>query len=159
VDRIVPEPTRDAIYEAVRSGPYGRCVYACDNDVVDNQVVNMAFAGGRTAGFTMTGFTRMAGRVSRIFGTRGEVTGDTSRFEHYDFLTEKTTVVFDEAANQTAGGGHGGGDEGVMNAFTQAVAEEDPAHVLSGPDETLESHLMVFAAETARRENRVVSLR
>jgi len=45
-----------------------------------------------------------------------------------------------------------------MSSFIEAVAKNDPSGLLSGPDETLESHLMVFAAEQARRENRVVEL-
>ena len=53
-------------------------------------------------------------------------------------------------------GGHGGGDYGLMKAFVGAIASNNPALVLSGPKETLESHRMVFAAETARREGCVV---
>lgn len=34
----------------------------------------------------------------------------------------------------------------------------DPRRVLSGPDESLETHLMAFAAEQARREGRVVEV-
>jgi hypothetical protein len=45
-----------------------------------------------------------------------------------------------------------------MKNFLAAVAEEDPSKILSGPEETLETHLMVFAAERARREKRVVTL-
>ena len=45
-----------------------------------------------------------------------------------------------------------------MNAFVQAVAENDPGRILSGPDETLESHITVFRAEQARREGRVVQI-
>jgi hypothetical protein len=45
-----------------------------------------------------------------------------------------------------------------MGAFLAAVARRDQDLVLTGAQETLQSHLMVFAAERARRENRVVSL-
>jgi hypothetical protein len=46
----------------------------------------------------------------------------------------------------------------MMKRFLAAVAENDPAMVLSGPDDSLESHLMVFAAEKARREHRIVDM-
>jgi hypothetical protein len=45
-----------------------------------------------------------------------------------------------------------------MDAFVSAVAEQDPTHILSGPDETLASHLLVFAAERARQQGQVVTL-
>jgi predicted dehydrogenase len=158
VDVIAPGMTRDAVIEALRRGPYGRCVYACDNDVVDNQVVAMQFAGGKTAGFTMTAFTDFTGRKTRIFGTRGQLTGDDSTIIHYDFLADKyeTTGVGD--LDTSILGGHGGGDYGLMQHFVRALATNDPSHILSGPQETLETHLMVFAAERARRENRVITL-
>ena len=54
--------------------------------------------------------------------------------------------------------GHGGGDYWLTHHFSQALLDEDQSQILSGPDETLESHLMVFAAEQARKENRVVTL-
>lgn len=157
-DVLAPDVTPDSIREALQTGPYGRCVYACDNDVVDNQVVNMRFAGGRTANFTMTAFTRMRHRDTRFFGTRGELTGDGRYIHHYDFLTEETTTIDTEAGDGSILGGHGGGDYWLMYHFTQALLEENPRHILSGPDESLESHLMVFAAEESRRENKVVML-
>lgn len=152
------EITRENLTEAVRTGPYGRCVYACDNDVVDHQVVNMLFEGERTATFTMTAFNKHEGRKTRVFGTKGELCGDASLIHHFDFLTDETTVIDTKIPDGTASGGHGGGDEGVTEAFLAAVATGDRSRILTGPDETLESHLMVFAAERARRENRVVSL-
>ncbi len=48
-----------------------------------------------------------------------------------------------------------GGDYSLMQCFVAAVAEGDPTRILSGPDETLESHLMVFAAERARKNGTV----
>ncbi len=75
------------------SGPYGRCVYDCDNDVVDHQVVNIEYAGGVTASLTMTGFTPMAFRKTRIFGTRGMLEGDGYTVSVFDFLTGTTTTT------------------------------------------------------------------
>jgi predicted dehydrogenase len=156
VDVIAAPVTEENVLAALEEGPYGRCVYACDNDVVDHQVVNLLFEGERTASFTMTAFTQFGFRRTRIFGTRGELEGDGERIRVHDFLTGRTEVHEIDSAGSGGLSGHGGGDYGLMDAFVRAVAEEDRSLILSGPEETLESHLMVFAAEQARRENRVV---
>lgn len=153
---VVEEFTAPALDSALRQGPYGRCVYACDNDVVDHQVVAMEFASGATATFTMTAFTEQADRQTRIFGTRGELRGDGARLRVYDFLT-RTEELLDPgtAGAMDAAGGHGGGDAGLMDAFVSAVATGDPTLVKSGPRESLTSHLTVLAAERARLHHTV----
>jgi predicted dehydrogenase len=158
VDVLTPDPTPESVKRALREGPYGRCVYACDNDVVDHQVVAMNFAGGRTASFTMMAFTKMGHRQTHVFGTRGTLRGDGRYIEHYDFLTDTTETIDTEAADGSILGGHGGGDFGLMDSFVRAVAEQDPDAILTGPAASLASHRMVFAAEAARREKRVVKL-
>lgn len=163
VNVLTPEPTVESVTAALANGPYGRCVYECDNDVVDNQVVNMLFAGGKTAAFTMTAFNQAAHRKTRIFGTLGEIYGDGETIQLFDFLTDQTRTINTEtggsATAETARlGGHGGGDYGLMDSFVTAVAENDQSKILSGPDESLASHLMVFAAERARRQNTVENL-
>jgi predicted dehydrogenase len=161
---LTPEPTVESVTAALENGPYGRCVYECDNDVVDHQVVNMLFEHEKTAVFTMTAFNQAAHRKTRIFGTRGEIYGDGQHIEIFDFLTDQREVIDTEASSasaddgETALGGHGGGDYGLMDAFVRAVSENDPSLILSGPDESLLSHRMVFAAECARLENKVVNL-
>ena len=68
--------TEEAIYEQIKTGPYGRCVYHCDNNVVDHQVVNMEFEGGVTVNFTMSAFTSSGGRDIKVMGTMGDIIGD-----------------------------------------------------------------------------------
>jgi hypothetical protein len=132
---------------------YGRCVWACDNDVVDHQVVNLQYARGATATLTMTAFARMRERETRIFGTRAELTGDGRTIDVHDFASGTTTR---HEVGEVAG--HSGGDDGVMEAFVAAVAAGDPARVPTSPAATLESHRIAFAAGAARREQRVVGL-
>jgi predicted dehydrogenase len=158
VDVLTSDLSVEGVTEALRTGPYGRCVYECDNDVVDNQVVSMLFAGGKTAAFTMTAFNQAASRRTRIFGTRGELYGDGSLIEHFDFLTDRSEAIDTAAPDGSILGGHGGGDYGLMQRFVEAVAAGDPGRVLSGPGETLETHRMVFAAERARRKGTVECL-
>lgn len=158
VDVLTPKVSEASVTEALRSGPYGRCVYECDNDVVDHQVVNLLFAGGRTAAFTMTAFNLSGHRRTRLFGTRGEISGDGVHLEVVDFLTDRTEVIDTAAMDASILGGHGGGDYGLMQSFVAAVAAQDQSRVLSGPDETLETHLMVFAAERSRHLGTVESV-
>jgi len=159
VDVVTTDLTVAGVTKALREGPYGRCVWACDNDVVDHQVVNFEFAGGRTASFTMTAFTETRDRRTRIFGTRGELRGNGSKVWIYDFLTRKTREIDTSKEGHGILGGHGGGDGGLMEAFVRAVATGDRSAILSGPKESLESHLMVFAAERARLRGTVERIR
>ena len=156
VDILVPDVTRESVLEALRDGPYGRCVYGCDNDVVDHQIVNMLFEGGPTASLMMIGFTEADHRQTRIFGTRAQLVGDGRTIRRFDFLTDRWEVIEAGAANPSILGGHGGGDGALMDAFIHAVRRGEPAQMPTGPAETLETHMMAFAAERSRIENRVV---
>ena len=157
LDVITPVFTEDAVLQALREGPYGRCVYECDNDVVDHQVVNLLYEGGVTASFTMTGFSETADRKTVVFGTRGELRGDLQTIVHYDFLSGETRVI-DATPADAPQGGHWDGDINVLRAFLYAAASGDTSQILSGAEETLETHLTVFAAETSRREGRTVRI-
>ncbi len=152
---ITDDLTEEGVEQALRDGPYGRCVYRCDNDVVDHQVVAMEFEGGVTATFTMTGFTEAAHRRTQVFGTRGRIDGDGERISVLDFVTGRTEVLDVTSSGPDAGSGHGGGDAGLVDAFVTAVATGNPGVIRSGPAETLETHLTVFAAERARRDGTV----
>jgi predicted dehydrogenase len=159
LDALIDRYTEADLVAALRHGPYGRCVYACDNNVVDHQVVAMEFDGGPTGTFVMTAFNAGGHRRTRLFGTHGELEGDGETVRVYDFLTETAEVLSARPpGDATAGGGHGGGDWGLMDAFVRAVATGDRSHVLTGPRASLEAHLVVFAAERARREGVVATV-
>ncbi len=149
-------PTLETITAALETGPYGRCVYECDNDVVDHQVVNMQFQSGKTASFTMTAFTKERQRLTGLFGTHGEIQGDGRYLKIMDFLTGEERTI--DSAKDAITEGHGGGDHGLIASFVEAISTNDQTKLRTGPNEALESHLMVFAAEQARLERRVVSM-
>ena len=161
---VIDDFSPEALDEALVTGPYGRCVYACDNDVVDHQVVALELPGATTGTittgtFTMTAFTEAGHRRTRLFGTRAELAGDGETIRVYDFLTRaERTVTPAAAGGMSAAGGHGGGDAGLMDAFTAAVDTGDRALISSGPRESLASHLAVFAAERARLNGTVENI-
>jgi predicted dehydrogenase len=155
---LTTDLTERGVRQALRDGPYGRCVYACDNDVADHQVVTIEFEGGVTATLTMSAFTPYGRRRTRIMGTRGFLEGDGHKVTVTDFVTGRAAPVElpDPAAD--AGGAHGGGDYGAIGAFVDAVASGDRSLVRTGPRESLESHRMAFAAERSRLTGAPVEL-
>ncbi|AXG76949.1 Gfo/Idh/MocA family protein [Streptomyces paludis] len=156
---VTEEHTEPAVLDALRTGPYGRCVYAGDNDVVDHQVVTMEFPSGASCSFTMSAFTPMEHRRTRLMGTHGFIDGDGSTLRVVDFRTgEERTVAADPGAGPSAGDGHGGGDEALTEAFLTAVATGDASVLRSDAAESLATHRVVWAAEEARVSGTVVRL-
>lgn len=120
--------------------------------------MNLEFENHRTAEMTMTAFND-EGRITRIFGTRGYIKTDSRMIQVKDFLTGEVTEYDSNIANDgNITSGHGGGDYGLMEAFVAALASGDRSKILSGVDETLESHLMVFAAEESRKSGKTVAI-
>ncbi|NOU76016.1 gfo/Idh/MocA family oxidoreductase [Paenibacillus sp. LMG 31458] len=140
------EKTRENIIKCLQENDYGRCVYQSDNNVVDHQVVNMNFANGATAIFSMSGFTRHQERRIQIMGTRGEIRGEEGRIKLMDFLTHEETEI--KIAEQTSG--HGGGDSGIMKRFLHEVRNYNGGDSLTSASASVRSHLMAFAAEQSR---------
>ncbi|MGV9777830.1 Gfo/Idh/MocA family protein [Streptosporangium sp. NPDC003464] len=156
---VTAEPTAEAVLHALETGPYGRCVYDCDNDVVDQQVVSMEFEGGVTASFTMTAFTPLEHRRTRLFGTHGYLEGDGMTLRIVDFRTgEEELIDTRSGAGASAADGHGGGDAGLTAAFLDAVAAGDQRLLGCDPHEALAGHLLVWAAERARETGTVQAL-
>lgn len=144
----------ETILQALKTGPYGRCVFRCDNDVVDHQVVALEFAEQVTASFAMEAFTSYAGRRTAVMGTLGDAVGDMQTLTVTDFRTN-TKQVWDASANDS---GHGGGDFGLLRDFIQAVSQHNPALLTSTIEASMESHLMGFKAEESRLTGKVVNL-
>lgn len=155
---VAPEYTEDALTRALRNGPYGRCVYSGQNDVADHQVVSIEYEGGVTAGFTLTAFSPMENRRTRIFGTQGQIATDGNTVELYDFRSGSTTVHEAVSRGVSAGEGHAGGDGAMIKAFVRALCDGEPSHFSSDGLTSLTTHEIVFAAEEARLRGTVVSL-
>ncbi|MFF5078909.1 Gfo/Idh/MocA family protein [Actinoplanes sp. NPDC000266] len=151
---VTSDHTEEGVRKALREGPYGRCVYDCDNDVVDHQVVSMEFAGGVTCSFTMTAFTPYEQRKTRFFGTHGYIEGDGATLRLVDFRTGEEELL-ESGGEET---GHTGADHALTDAFLAAVASGDQRKLSSDARTSLAGHRVVWAAERARHTGTVVTL-
>jgi predicted dehydrogenase len=154
VAMLTLDHTPAGVARALREGPYGRCAFACDNDAPDHQLVNLEFEDGLTAGFVTTAFA-VGSRDYFLMGDKGSLRLNDAGLQHYDALSGKTRDVRVDVGDNTILTGHGGGDYGVVRSFIEAVRAGDPAQICTGPEVSLQSHLIVFAAERARQSGRV----
>lgn len=150
--------------KAIESGPYGRCVFHCDNNVVDHQVTALEFEGGVTATLTMCAFTPDTSRSIEIMGTRGYIKADMSKIGEdskenriyiNDFLSGRTRTV--TVNDHGLMNGHEGADVLLTLGFVDLVEKGD-TEGLTSVKQSVESHLMSLAAERSRIEHRIVSM-
>ncbi|KAL2834758.1 hypothetical protein BJY01DRAFT_239019 [Aspergillus pseudoustus] len=163
--------------EQVASRPwYGRCVWECDNDVCDDQVVTITWdgnvlpsgsSGGRTATFHMISHTEeKTDRRGRIYGIHGEITYDTKTITVYSFETRQRSVIEVPKMPPEEEKAHGGGDYGLARAFIAAVdavvnqgwevKKAQREYVGCSQEDIVRTHAVVFAAEEARREEKII---
>ena len=138
------------LYEALKTGPYGRCVYHCDNDVADHQVVNMEFECGITATFNLSAFTQNCYRTMLVMGAMGEIEGNLEENAVYvrRFGQPEEKIALDPVSDEFAG--HGGGDSRMMEYLCHLIREGDE-NALTSVDASVESHIMALAAEESRK--------
>ncbi len=152
-------PTDEDVIKAITETQYGKCVFKCDNDVVDHQTVNMLFEDDITVTFTMNAFNK-GGRFIHIMGTLGEVHAaldENTPITIYDFVTQDTETI-QLVAKDGISGGHGGGDEGIIADLYDYFTDNYTGCSIPTIDESLFNHLIVFAAEESRKTNKVVDV-
>ncbi len=140
------------------TSPYGRCVWHCDNSVVDHQTVALEASDGTTVTLVMQGHGFEECRTMRYDGTLGTLQArmggqggnKITLREHHSGASEQIPV-------QDAASGHGGGDFGIVSSFLRAASGEADSD-LPTARESLESHLLAFAAEEARTSHKVIRL-
>ena len=158
VSAVVPDPTPEAVEQALREGPYGRCVYHCDNNVVDHQVVLMEFEGSLPVTLSMHGHSHVSLRSTRIEGTRGMLQAELGNGGSWITVAEHRSdrhMRYDTTAIDL--NGHGGGDFALLQGFLESI-QGSGEHARTTARQSLASHRMAFAAEQARLEHSVIAL-
>jgi len=146
--------SREARLEAVRHGPFGFCVWRAGNDVVDHQVVSMAFASGATATCTLSGYSATHGRRTRLQGTEGELL--------FEEATERITIkrfadTEPESIHMQRPDSYHPEDRDIVANWLSAIHGSSAGAVVDAR-EAMETHSIVFAAERSRKEKRTVEM-
>ncbi len=153
VDVLSLHPTIQSVYHSLKNGPYGRCVFFCDNNVVDHQVTNIENTDGSTISFTMSGFTSDgSSRFCKIMGTKGDITADMSLNTIDIGVFGQPHRLIDVSKLATDFSGHGGGDNLMVKEFAEMLLTGKEPVGISSLDDSLNSHYVAFAAEKSRKQ-------
>ena len=157
---LTEDQSEEGLLEAIRTGPYGRCVYRCDNNVCDHQVAILRFTNGITATFNLSGFTNLMTRTMKIMGEDGEIRAseaenviEITRFTGNGAERCESEIIRPEISQS----GHSGGDSGIVEDFL-AMLEGRADGSATDVHESVESHMMACAAEEARLTGAVVRI-
>ena len=153
VDILSENPSEETMMEAILHGPYGRCAFACDNDVVDNQIVNLQMENGAALSLMMSAFTSIGGRTIKVMGTLGDLWGDMHRniLRICEFGKEPEIIDLGQPENDF--NDHGGGDRGLLLSFLDYMEGKGADFTITTLEESVESHLAALAAEESRLKN------
>ena len=148
VNIVKENPTVESITEELKTSRFGKCVYRCENNVVDHQIVNMQYEDDITVQLTMCGFTVDMSRYLKVMGTLGEIIGDqtanTVRVRTFD----GQEIIYDISTLTDDLSGHGGGDNQMMTEMFDAM--DTKAQTNSNIANSISSHMQAFAAEYSR---------
>ncbi len=144
-------PTEVSIRSALEHGPYGRCVYRCDNNVVDHQVVNLELEDHATISFTMCAFTSKNQRYVKVMGTHGDIEADmNTNLIELDIFGKQHELI-DVSALSDDFSGHGGGDNRMIRDLIDQIHDDrHSSSALSSIEQSMESHYVALAAEYSR---------
>jgi predicted dehydrogenase len=161
IEHIANPTLEDKARSLMTDNPHGRCIFKCDNDVVDHQSVMIQFADGSTATHSLVAGASEPCRTVRIVGTDGEIEGKLEEgFFHvkrpdprcgHEFALERVEV---NVSNES----HGGGDHRLVEDFIRVVQNQSPSLSTTTIEESIHGHLIGFAADQAMAERRVVVL-
>lgn len=143
----------EVIEKELEQGLYGRCIYHCDNDVVDHQIVSMEMESEVTINFSMDIFTLEDHRATQICLTEGEIEGDETQIKVRRFRGgEETVYDFSDIKHKPF---HAGADLDLMADFIEAIQTEGK-YLRTSIDLSVESHRICFEAERSRKEKRTI---
>ncbi len=154
-------PTDEDVLYILKNSDYGKCVFKCNNNVVDHQTVSMLFEDDITVTLNMNAFNK-GGRRTVIYGTKGQLTtslnSNIAEFYNFDTCENEQIDLKSICSDGTIVGGHGGGDTGIIDDLYDYVTGKINKEEISEIEISCKNHMMAFAAEEARVSGKVIDM-
>ena len=153
----IENPTDEQRRELLMKSEYGRCMFKCDNDVVDHQSVLVNFASGATGTHNLTGGAAESLRTIRVIGTKGEIYAELeNKFVKIKTINPAPNKYFDERIidlSKTPDEGHGGADTALTADFIKFIRDDNPSVSCTSIHNSIAGHRIIFLADKSRENN------
>ncbi len=169
MNKPIDSITKEEKEEFLKWHDYGRCAYKSGGDICDRQVLTVEFENGSVCSFTMVGGTSKAGRNMHIVGTHGEIEGSTEEgkfiLRTFDrtgerfWYDEEVIDINDKIKNSSNYSGHAGGDYAIMNELCAYLNGDKSSISITSIDDSINGHLLVYAAEESRKTKTSVDVK
>lgn len=169
INKPLDEITLEDKREFLKRDVYGQCVYKTDMDIVDRQCVSVQFENGSIGTLNMIGGTSKAGRHIHVVCEYGEIVGYIEdnkilvrTFDKNEIRYHEEVIDFNQEADlsmeDNSVGGHYGGDHYIMKDLVRFLNGEQTSVSTTVIEDSVNSHLICYAAEKSRKENVVVNI-
>lgn len=147
-------PTKENLETILKEGPYGRCVYRSDNNVVDNMVSIIEFENNVSATFNLSAFTKECNRTIKLMFTHGEVGGSFNDNEiRIKKFGEDEDRLLSLGKNDLS---NNNANSNLIKSFINSVSQKNYISPNSNIKDSINSHVMAFAAEYSRVSEEVI---
>lgn len=146
---LFADASEEAMHRLIAETEYGACVYRAGNDVPDHQTVMLEFSGGVTVCHTLTAFTEENVRKTCVTLTRGEIFGNGEYLKVTRFGGESKVFAPEDDGTENLSR-HDGGDFNLVAEMIALLERNDAEEIARTTEESLQSHLICFAAEESR---------
>lgn len=146
------DPTEENLLKILAEGPYGRCIYRCDNNVVDNMINILEFENGVKAALNLSAFSKESEISINLMFSHGEVIASLLKEEIIikKFINDKVDIINLKSNNKEK-------EECIaIKDFIKSISERNSNNNRSNVKSTIESHVIAFALEYSRVSEEVV---
>ena len=115
----------------------------------------LEFEDNVTATFNLSAFTKECTRTTKLMFTHGEIGANHMKnlIDVYKFGENSHKVIYPKVQKS----GHGGGDYGIIKDFI-SIIQNNYGDYKTSAAESIDSHIMAFAAEYSRLNKMVVNI-
>ena len=167
INKKIEDITLEDKVNFLKNSLYGKCIFKVDEaDITDREAIIVNFKDGSVGNFNQIGGAPQAGRYIHIVGSLGEIVGNAESgiitympASRDSLICERIEIDVNKEINTNFGfSGHMGGDYAIMESVINYLNGDKSSISITSLNDSINSHLVVFASEEARKQDKVIKV-